>query len=40
MSDARVAAGSRIGTMMPAPLRRVGSYDMSRCRGGANEETL
>ncbi|GAA2365511.1 hypothetical protein GCM10010246_67840 [Streptomyces cuspidosporus] len=39
MSVARAAAGLQTVTKA-APLRRAGDGDMSRCRGGANEEAL
>ncbi|CAM5425450.1 N-acetyl-gamma-glutamyl-phosphate reductase OS=Streptomyces tendae OX=1932 GN=argC PE=3 SV=1 [Streptomyces tendae] len=38
VSDARAAAGPQT-TTMPAPLRCTGGRDISRYRGGANEET-
>lgn len=38
MSDARAAAGPQT-TTMAAPLRCTGDSDISRFRGGANEET-
>ncbi|MDQ0487015.1 hypothetical protein QO019_001857 [Streptomyces thermodiastaticus] len=38
MSDARAAAGPQTSTM-PAPPRCTGGQDISRYRGGANEET-
>lgn len=37
MSDARAATGPQT-TTMAAPARRAGDSDISRYRGGANEE--